>query len=157
MAKKAKMNVKHAVGIAAIVLVIVVLAGLFATLFVKLDRQTTTTTIGGEVYSVGTLDDEGEYEKGDTSIYMRKAITTDGLTCELEDDAKITYEIFFYDKKGNFLSKTGTMTGNFPDETNKVPEGATQAKIVITPTDDDEVSLVEVLGYAAQLKVTVNK
>ena len=52
-------------------------------LFVKLDRQTSTTTIGGEAYSIGTIDETGAYKEGDTAIYMRKAITTDGLKCEL--------------------------------------------------------------------------
>ena len=36
-------------------------------LFVKLDRQTTTTTIGGEAYSIGTIDETGEYAEGNAS------------------------------------------------------------------------------------------
>ena len=64
-----------------------------AALFIKLDRQTTTTTIGGEAYSIGLIDENGDYKEGDTAIYMRKAITTDGLKCELKDDANIKYQI----------------------------------------------------------------
>jgi uncharacterized protein YcfL len=145
---KAKWWVTFIVGLALIACVI--------ALFVKLDRQTSTTTIGGEVYSIGALDDEGEYEKSDTSIYMRKAISTDGLKCELADDAKISYQIFYYDKKGNFISKTDVLTADYNES---APDNATQAKIVITPTADEDgkVSLVEVLGYASQLTVTVDK
>lgn len=131
--------------------------GAIVGLFIKLDRQTTTTTIGGEAYSIGTIDETGEYAEGDTSIYLRKAITTDGLKCELAKDAKIKYQIFYYDKDGKFVSASEELTADF-DGTG-IPETAETAKIVITPTADEDgkVSVVEVLGYASQLTVTVNK
>ena len=139
-----------------VVLAIILAFGLIATLFVKLDRQTTTTTIGGEAYSIGTLDETGEPTETNTSIYMRKSITTDGLKCEIAEDAKIKYELFFYDKDGEFVSSTGDLTADWAGE---VPEGAESVKVMITPTADEDgkVSLVEVLGYANQLTVTVNK
>ena len=125
-------------------------------LFVKLDRQTTTTTIGGEAYSIGTLDETGEYAEGDTAIYLRNGITTDGLKCELADDAQIKYQLFFYDADGAFLEASEELTS---DWNGSVPEGAESVKIMITPTEDEDgkVSLIEVLGYADQLTVTVNK
>lgn len=125
-------------------------------LFVKLDRQTTTTTIGGEAYSIGTLDETGEYAEGDTAIYLRNGITTDGLKCELADDAQIKYQLFFYDADGGFLEASEELTS---DWNGSAPEGAESVKIMITPTEDEDgkVSLIEVLGYADQLTVTVNK
>lgn len=128
-----------------------------AALFIKLDRQTTTTTIGGEAYSIGLIDENGDYKEGDTAIYMRKAITTDGLKCELKDDANIKYQLFFYDKDGEFISASAELTADY-DRTN-IPETAESVKIMITPIEDEDgkVSLMEVLGYANQLTVTVNK
>lgn len=139
-----------------VILAIILAFGLIATLFVKLDRQTTTTTIGGESYSIGTLDETGEPTETNTSIYMRKAVTTDGLKCELDADAKIKYELFFYDKDGEFVSSTGDLTVDWAGE---IPVGAESVKVMITPTADEDgkVSIVEVLGYADQLTVTVNK
>ena len=139
-----------------VVLAIILAFGLIATLFVKLDRQTTTTTIGGEAYSIGTLDETGEPTETNTAIYMRKSITTDGLKCELAEDAKIKYELFFYDKDGEFVSSTGDLTADWAGE---IPVGAESVKVMITPTADEDgkVSIVEVLGYASQLTVTVNK
>ena len=90
-------------------------------LFVKLDRQTTTTTIGGEAYSIGTIDETGEYAEGDTAIYLRNGITTDGLKCELADDAQIKYQLFFYDADGAFLEASEELTS---DWNGSVPEGA---------------------------------
>ena len=127
-----------------------------AALFIKLDRQTTTTTIGGEAYSIGLIDENGDYKEGDTAIYMRKAITTDGLKCELKDDANIKYQLFFYDKDGEFISASEE---KISDWSGAIPENAVSVKIMITPIEDEDgkVSLMEVLGYANQLTVTVNK
>lgn len=141
---------------AVVLIVALALIAAVAALFVKLDRQTTTTTIGGEAYSIGTIDETGEYAEGDTAIYLRNGITTDGLKCELADDAQIKYQLFFYDADGGFLEASEELTS---DWNGSAPEGAESVKIMITPTEDEDgkVSLIEVLGYADQLTVTVNK
>lgn len=128
-----------------------------AALTVKLNRQTTTTTIGGEAYSIGAIGSDGLYFENDTSIYLRKAITTKGLKCELAEDAKIKYQLFYYDKDGKFISSSAEMTTDFDGV--GIPDAAESVKIVITPTADEDgkVSLVEVLAYASQLTVTVNR
>ncbi|MCM1440218.1 MAG: hypothetical protein NC131_13595 [Roseburia sp.] len=126
-------------------------------LAVKLDRQTSTTTIGGEAYIIGTLDEEtGLGADGDTSIVLRKSITTDGLKCVPSKNAEISYRLFFYDIEGKFISSTEAMTEAF---NGGVPAGADSVKVLITPTADTDgkVSIVEVLGYAGMLTVTVNK
>lgn len=139
-----------------IFLISILLIGAVVGLFIKLDRQTTTTTIGGEAYSIGTLDETGKYVEGDTAIYLRKAITTDGLKVEIADEATIKYQLFFYDKDGEFVSASEELTADFDGE---IPENAESVKIMITPTADEDgkISVIEVLGYAAQLTVTVNK
>ena len=141
---------------AVVLIVALALFAAVAALFVKLDRQTTTTTIGGEAYSIGTIDETGEYAEGDTAIYLRNGITTDGLKCELADDAQIKYQLFFYGADGGFLEASEELTS---DWNGSAPEGAESVKIMITPTEDEDgkVSLIEVLGYADQLTVTVNK
>ena len=154
---RSKQRVQKVAVIVAVVLAVILIAGLFTTIFVKLDRQTTTTMIGGEAYSIGTIDDEsGEYVEGDTAIYLRKGITTNGLKCELIPDAKIKYQLFFYDADGEYLEASEELTADWDGS---VPEGAESVKIMITPTEDEDgkVSLVEVLGYADQLTVIVSR
>ena len=141
------------------VIVFLLIIGLVATtvtLFVKLDRQTTVTEIGAEQYIIGTLGDSGEKTDGDTSIVTRNAVTTDGLKVEIADDATVTYTLYFYGAKDEFISKTESLSKDF-DGT--IPENAETAKIVITPTDDEDgkVDLTEILGYAGQVTVTVNR
>lgn len=141
---------------------VIVFALLIATIaavvmcFVKLDRQTTVTDIGAEQYIIGALGEEGEATDEDTSIVSRNAFTVDGLTVDIADDATVTYELFFYDGEDNFISSTGALSNDFDGN---VPENAESAKIVITPTADEDgkVSLTEVLGYVGQVTVTVNR
>lgn len=150
---------KHVMGdkikwIITLVIGLALICGVTA-LFIKLDRQTDTTTIGGEAYSIGTIDAAGEYAEGSTAIYTRKGITTDGLKCELKKDAKIKYKLFYYDKDGKFISASADLTADF--DGSDIPETAKTVKVMITPTEDTEVTVTEVLGYANQLTVTVKK
>lgn len=134
-------------------LVLLALIGAVIGLAIKLDRQTATTRIGGETFSIGTIDAEGNYKEGTTSIYTRRAVTVDGLKCEIAKNAKIKYQLFFYDENDKFISASSELTVDY-DGTG-VPAKADAVKIMITPLEDSEVTLTEVLGYAKQLTVTV--
>lgn len=140
-----------------IFLIAIGLIGAVVTLFVMLDRQTTVTEIGAEAYMIGVLDESGAETDGDTSIVTRNAVTTDGLKVEIADDADVTYTIYFYGSEDEFISKTEALSADF--DGSAIPENAETAKIVITPTADEDgkVDLTEVLGYAGQVTVTVNR
>ena len=141
------------------IIVFLLLIGLIATtatLFVKLDRQTTVTQIGAEAYIIGTLGEDGKKADGDTSIVTRSAVTVDGLKVDIADDATVTYTIYFYGSEDEFISKTNALSADFNGD---IPETAKTAKIVITPTADEDgkVDLTEVLGYVGQVTVTINR
>ena len=138
-------------------LLVIGLIGAVVTLFVMLDRQTTVTEIGAEAYTIAALDDSGEQTDGDTSIVTRGTFTTDGLKVAIADDATVTYALYFYDADGEFVSKTADLSADF--DGSAIPENAESAKIVITPTADGDgkVDFTEVLGYAGQVTVTVNR
>ena len=142
------------------VIVFVLLLGAIAAiamLAVKLNRQTTVDRIGPEAYSIGALDENGEVVKdADASIVTNKVFTVDGLKVTLDEEATVTYTLYFYDAEGEFLSATEALSEDF-DGT--IPEDAETAKIVVTPTEDEDgkVSLTEIFGYAAQVTVQVNR
>lgn len=140
-----------------IFLLVIGIIGAVVALFVQLDRQTTVTELGPEAYMIGALDEEGKAADGDASIVTRNALTTDGLKVELAEDATVTYELFFYDEDDAFISSTGALATDFLGLT--TPLNAETAKIVITPTEDEDgkVSLTEVWGYADQLTVTMDR
>ena len=137
-------------------LLVIGLIGAVVALSIKLDRQTTVTEIGAEQYTIGGIDEEGAAADVDTSIATRNSFTTDGLKVEIADEATVTYELFFYDKDGEFISSTGELSADFDGE---IPESAESAKCVITPTADEDgkVDLLEVLDYAGQVTITVNR
>ena len=157
MANKNSSNLKRGLCIGAVVLLVLAIVGSIIGLWYKVDKMRGPEELSGAAYSIGLLDESGDYQKGDTAIYTRKAITVKGLTCTLAKDAKITYQLFFYDAKDKFISASGELSEDF-DGTD-IPKNAESVKIVITPTEDEDgkVSLVEVLGYAKQLTVTVNR
>ena len=138
-------------------LLVIGLVGAVVALFVMLDRQTTVSELGPEAYMIGALDEEGKEADGDASIVTRKAFTTDGLKIELADEAKVSYELFFYDEDDAFISSTGALSTDFLGL--MVPLNAETAKIVITPVEDEDgkVSLTEVIGYADQVTVTIDR
>ena len=137
-------------------LLVIGLIGAVVALSIKLDRQTTVTEIGAEQYTIGGIDEDGAAADDNTSIATRNTFTTDGLKVELADEATVTYELFFYDKDGAFISSTGELSADFAGE---IPEGAESAKCVITPTADEDgkVDITEVFGYSGQVTITVNR
>ena len=138
-------------------LLVLALVGAVAALFVQVDRRTTTTVLGAEAYTIGALDAEGKATDSDASIVTRRAFSVKGLKAELIDGANVTYELYFYDEDGSFLGSTGALSTDFLGLT--VPINAETAKIVITPTEDEDgfISLTEVIGYADQVTVTIDR
>ena len=124
---------------------------------IKVLSNEKTKTLGSNVftYSIGLLDESGEYEKGTSSIYTKDYYSVDGLTIELKEDADVTYKLFFFDEDKEYVSSTSDLSATF--DNTKIPEKAEYFKIVITPTNDAEVSLFEVNNYAKQLTVTIDK
>ena len=138
-------------------LLVIALVGAVAALFVQVDRRTTTTVLGAEAYTIGALDAEGKATDSDASIVTRRAFSVEGLKAELIDGANVTYELCFYDEDGSFLSSTGALGTDFYGL--GVPLAAKTFQIVITPVEDEDgkVSLTEVIGYADQVTVTIDR
>ena len=147
------LNLKWIISLVLIALLSV--AMVFA--FVKIDKTETTKTIGGNSfnYSVGLLDEEGKYEQGTSSIYMKNFYDVDGLDVDLADDATVTYKISFYDADQKFVSMTDSLSEDFDGST--TPENAEYFRIMVTPTNDPEVSWTEIGRYAGMLTVSISK
>lgn len=110
-------------------------------------------------YEVGGLNAEGKYEETKQSIYTKEAFKCNGLNIEYEFDSNITYQVFFYDNSGNFISSTAVLEENYNEE---IPSDAVNARIVITPKWDEEtkeedknINVFKVYKYAKQLTVKV--
>ncbi len=150
---KKRMNIKWIITFILIAMLTVAL--IFA--FVKIEKNEKTKTLGTNsfTYAIGLLDAEGEYEQGTSSIYLKDFESVDGLTVEVKDKATVTYKLFFYDENKEFIDMTSDLSLNF--DSSSTPETAEYFRIMITPTNDAEVSFFEINDYAGQLTVSVNK
>ena len=126
--------------------------------FVRIDRNEKTKTLGDSffTYSIGVIDEDGTFKDGSTAICTKDFYTVDGLICELEENANISYQIFFFDSEKEFLDDS-LLSENFDSAEDTVPESAAYFKIMIIPANDTEVTFFEINDYASQLNVTFNK
>lgn len=110
-------------------------------------------------FSLGGLDANGKYVETKESIYTKDAFECKGLTVTPEFESQVTYQIFFYDSTGEFISKTEKLEKVYKDEVDIV---VTHARIVITPNEDEDGNAVTMnvfnkSKYAKQITITVNK
>lgn len=106
-------------------------------------------------WQVGALDANGDYRATKGSIYTKDPFDCQGLTVELDFEANVSYQIYFYDSEVKFISSTAVMTDNFKSE--NIPVIAAKARIVVTPKNDNDISSSERRSYAKQLTITVLK
>ena len=125
--------------------------------FVKLNKDEKTKTLGANsfTYAIGLLDAEGEYEQGTSSIYMKDFVSVDGLTVEVDEDATVKYKVFFFNEDKEYIGSSDEDLSE--DFAGTIPTDAEYFKIMITPTNDAEVSWTEIGTYAGMITVTVNK
>jgi hypothetical protein len=136
-----------------IVCCVALVGGVFGILAGVSNGKFDSKKISGLAFSVGGLDSTGSYESTDASIYTKDAFECQGLTCTLDFDSVISYQVYFYDQNNDFVHTTGKLTGAFVSDS--VPFFAKYARIVVTPNDDAKVSKLELLKYAEQITVKV--
>ena len=167
MTRKQKSTFWTVIGVTLAVLAIVAIVSL-AT---RVNKLETTKTVGSFMtYDIGKLDDTTgkPYKKADIDdvedydewIHLKEYINADGLKCKLAENAKIAYQVNFYDEDYEFLGKVDCTTDyDISKETNPVLASAKYVIIEITPTSDPDgvVSTFEIMKYAKMLEVTYNK
>jgi hypothetical protein len=110
-------------------------------------------------FTRGTLNQTGQWVDGKENIYTEEMFECQGLTIKLDFEHNIKYEVFYYDKNGSFIEKTGPLTEDY------VNDDLTRifARIVITPdwslidTNTHEIKWYEVNKYSKQLTIEVNE
>ena len=115
----------------------------------------THRTVSSTVFSRGALDSNGKHINSDTAIYTEELIQCRGLIVEVDFEAKLEYEIFFYRADESFIGSTGPLTEDY--ELSGY-DNAKYCRIVITPVlkdGADKIRFWEVLSYADQITVKV--
>lgn len=110
-------------------------------------------------FSVGSITSAGKGDSSDkSSIYTKDAFECKGLKVELDFDATVSYQAFFYDELGNYISNSATEKYDESEDLSAViPTDAVYARLVVTPDDDEdgEIKWYEVSKYSSQLTVKV--
>ena len=119
----------------------------------KIENALTYTSYGWTHYRIGGLDGSGKYMSTDKSVYTKNAFECQGLNVTPVFDNDISYQIYFYDQNNEFVHTTGRLTGTFTQDS--IPFFAKYARIVVTPNNDNKVTLFELRKYANQLETTV--
>ena len=96
-------------------------------------------------YEIGSIDVEGSYKDSESSLYTPEAINPYGLKCSLKYEKKISYQLFFYTGKDEFLVSTAVLTGAYDHETDcpTLAKNAEGVRIVIYPkvAEDETVKI----------------
>ena len=142
-----------------IIIMAVAMIALFLMVANMANNSVDTKTVGLFAFEIGGLDAEGNAIKDTSCIRLKEAVNADGLEIVVDEECDVKYVVYFFelneDDEEVFISKTDVLEADF--DASLIPEGATLAKVVITPTMDAEVSLFEIEGYASQLAISYNK
>lgn len=110
------------------------------------------------VYAIGAIGEDGTFVESDKSIYTKKSFKAKGLEVKLDFSAKVTYQVYWYDEIGNFLSSSEVFDENKRFD---VPLKY-EARLVIYPifeeTDEDQtISWYEIASIQKQVEIKVDK
>lgn len=113
-------------------------------------------------FSVGGLDENGEYEESDLSLYTKTAFECRGLEIELDFDNNIQYQIFYYESDGDFVRSTTVFEDNYT--AGDLTFNITHARIELTPIWSDDVDVEDQIlnwsnkgKFSKQLTIKVDK
>lgn len=116
-----------------------------------------TRSVSPTVFSVGGLDNDGEYVEQKNTIFTEDLIECQGL--EITPDVKCTstYRVYLYGHDKELISSTDVLSGNY-----KLTDTAVQyCRIMIIPADSNEEDYVigyfDVFGIANEYDITVNR
>lgn len=153
-----KKNLKKIGSIIALVLVIAL--GVAIVVGVTSAIRSKTETLSPFIFSVGDLGESGEYIKSEQSLYTKESFNCIGLRIDLDFEADMTYDVYYYDYDDRFVESRVGLSGVYDED---FPLAKT-CRIVLHPevpedvdAKDFKINLWEVFSYASQCKISIDK
>ncbi len=113
-------------------------------------------TISYGKFSIGALDDRGEYVDDKTAIFTEELIECQGLEIAPKVKCTSTYKVFLYDHNKQLVEATESLAGIY-----KLTDATVQyCRIMIMPEFEDEdatISIWDIPGIVRQYEMSVNK
>lgn len=109
-------------------------------------------------YVIGGLDSSGEFLECKDKLVTAEIFAYNAIEIIKDFDSTVSYELFFYDNTGKFLSKSGSLNGKYEEKDLEVTKFV---RIVITPSFKiDETAEIKVFNkhkYTFDLKIKVKQ
>ena len=156
MTEKKKNKLKTWLMIGAIALCVIMLIGVF----VKLGNMETTRKLDATNYAVGTISTtDGKINESRQNIYTKDLLKVEDISITLDEDATISYKVFFYDEDKAFIDATSSLTADF--DASDISSGAEYCRVVITPAQVDgenvNINAFNMTRYTSQINIVVAK
>lgn len=116
-----------------------------------------TKTVGASAFSVGGLDENGEYIETETSVFTDELIECQGLKIEPDFKSAVSYRVYLYNSAKKLIEVTPIMRSSYK-LTNTF---AKYCRIMIIPDESTEkdysIGFFQISGIVKNLEITVNK
>ena len=155
MRVKTKNTIKQILSVSLVVIVILGVLGACISIFGNEKKDISVTE-----FSIGGLNEAGEYTDRKDSIYTKNLIECKGLEIERDFDSNVTYKVFFYNKDKEFVESTASLSGSYKLENDTVRYCRIMIVVPIpedVSDDEFEIGFFDVWGYADDLKISVDK
>ena len=145
------------ISITAIVLMLIMVVSVFVTI----GRLETTKTLKNREWEIATIDiNTGKEVESKQHLVTKEYLKIEDFDVTLDEDATITYSLFFYTEEKNFMSYQSNLTAQELDKTLLV-DGAKYVRVEITPQTVDsepvEINAFNKVKYTGQIKVVYGK
>ena len=144
--------------IVSAILVSVLVASLGGALISFAVRDSKTISLSS--FSVGGLNENGEYIADDKSIYTKDAFECIGLRVQPDFESQVTYDVYYYDYDERLVHVEKGLSSVYDED---FPL-AQYCRIVIHPeipegtsASDFKIKWYQVRGYADDVKITVDR
>ena len=146
------------ISVVGVILVMIIIVGVIGSVAAANKRE--TEEISSLSFSVGNLNDKGEYVDDKTSIYTKEAFNCIGLKVVPDFEALSTFSVYYYDYNDNFITAKKGLSYIYDED---FPLAKT-CRIVINPeipedvdSKDFAIKFWEVSNYAKLYTITVDK
>lgn len=149
----ARYNKGKAKNVAIVVLstLLVVSSGALTINLLKDDTKTLKSTS----YTIAAVNSEGEVDKDKNTALVTGFVKADDMEIEISENATVTYKVHYYNADKEYLSSSTTFATDYVE--GELVEGTKYARVEITPTEDNYISIWEKSEYVSQVTVTVER
>ena len=120
------------VTITAIVLMLIMVVSVFVTI----GRLETTKTLKNNGWEIATIDMNGKELESKQHLVTKEYLKIEDFDITLDEDATITYSLFFYTEEKSFMGNQSDLTAQELDK-NLLMDGAKYVRVEITPQTVD--------------------